>query len=56
MIPIRVVRGEIEGEMLGYYNAEDAEDALNALEIIMEYENVGRDKSKWIEIGRDKEW
>ena len=56
MIPIFVLRGEIEEEIKGVYKAEDEEEALSALEILMEYENIKNNESVWIEIGRDKEW
>ena len=56
MIPIFVVRGEIEEEIKGLYKAEDEEEALEAMRILMEYENIKENESVWIEIGRDKEW
>jgi len=56
MIPIFVLRGEIEEKIKGLYKAEDEEEALEAMRILMEYEKIKDEEDVWIEIGRDKEW
>ena len=56
MIPIFVVHGEIEEEIKGVYKAKDEEEVLEAISVLMEYENIEDNKSVWLEIGRNKEW
>lgn len=56
MIPISVIHGEIEKEIKGVYKAEDREEVFNAIEVLMDYEEIKNNTATWIEIGREKEW